>query len=137
MTTIYCGGDLLIEVQIPGESSEMRRGPRFPFSADAEIVTPTGVCSGRVIELSFHGCYLEPISTPTLQNGTDVTIKILRPDEYFEATATVLYSRPMLGVGLAFRSVNPALVPTIRRWLLEALDNGSKDSLPPINKVDQ
>jgi hypothetical protein len=114
----------------------MRRGPRFPFSADAEIVTPTGVCSGRVIELSFHGCYLEAVfSSAMLKTGTNVTVKILRPGEYFEANATVLYSRPMLGVGLCFRSVKPALLPTLQKWLFEALDKGSKDAPPPINKV--
>ena len=40
-------------------------------------------------------------------SGNRVTIKIINKDQIFEATATVLYSRPMMGMAVAFREVKP------------------------------
>jgi PilZ domain len=66
--------------------------PRFPFLASAEVATDDSVELTRVTELSRHGCYLETTKQRTA--GTRVTVKIISEDKVFEATATVLYSRP-------------------------------------------
>ena len=68
--------------------------PRFPFSASAEVASDDSVEVTRVTELSRHGCYLE--TAEHRKAGTRVTVKIINKDQIFEATATVLYSRPMI-----------------------------------------
>src|ERR1700681_2378233 len=80
-----------------------RRTPRFPCSASAELIWGDSIELTRETELSRYGCYLE--SSKQLQAGTRVTVKIFDTGRLFEATATVLYSRPTLGMGVAFREV--------------------------------
>ena len=59
---------------------EDKRGLRFPFNADAEVVLPGGSekIPARVTELSFRGCFLE-ISAP-LQEKQRVRVKIFHSD---------------------------------------------------------
>lgn len=75
-------------------------------------------------ELSRYGCYLET-STP-LPPGTRVALKIMDMDQWFEATATVLYARPTLGMGLAFREVKPAFQIILEDWLRKSLERQNK-----------
>jgi hypothetical protein len=104
-----------------------RRTPRFPFSASAEVRRgPDAVDKTRVNELSLYGCYLDT-KTP-LPRGSQVTIKIYSDEQFFEAAATVVYSQPTLGMGLAFRQVKPVFLSVLQHWLRQALD---KQNAPP------
>jgi hypothetical protein len=106
----------------------VRRTPRFPFSAPAEVVRvgATSVEKTRVNELSLYGCYLDT-KTP-LPRGTNVTVKIISGGQFFEAGATVIYAQPTLGMGLAFREVKPAYLAVLQKWLRQAL---AKQNAPP------
>jgi hypothetical protein len=99
---------------------ETRRTPRYPFSAPAEVIVQASganlLC--RVKELSLYGCYLD--SSVPLGVKTHVLLKIYGPHDYFEATATVIYTHPMLGMGMAFREVRPSFVPILQKWLLQS-----------------
>lgn len=106
----------------------VRRTPRFPFSAPAEVVR-LGTTSGektKVNELSLYGCYLDT-KTP-LPRGTHVTVKIISGGQFFEASATVIYAQPTLGMGVAFREVKPTYLAVLQKWLRKALD---KQNAPP------
>jgi len=96
------------------------RTPRFPFSACAEVASDDSVEVTRVTELSRHGCYLETTKHRTA--GTRVTVKIMSKDQIFEATATVLYSRTMMGMAVAFREVKPLFRSMLKDWLQESLN---------------
>jgi hypothetical protein len=96
------------------------RTPRFPFSASAEVASDDSVELTRVTELSRHGCYLETTKHRTA--GTRVTVKIINKDQIFEAAATVLYSRPTMGMAVAFREVKPLFRSMLRDWLQVSLD---------------
>lgn len=105
-----------------------RRTPRFTFSAFAEIIrldTRTTETT-RVNELSLYGCYLDT-RTP-LPRGAQVIVKIISGGEFFEASATVVYAQPSLGMGVAFREVKPVFLAVLQKWLRQALD---KQSAPP------
>jgi hypothetical protein len=39
-----------------------------------------------------------------------------------EARASVLYSQPMLGIGVAFRKLKPECAAILREWLQQSLD---------------
>ena len=84
---------------------EQRCTARVRFSASAELIRGDLVESTLVTELSLRGCYVEP--TSPLPRGTLVTVKIFAGGEFFQATATVLYSRATLGMGLCFSGVKP------------------------------
>ena len=78
----------------------------------------------RVTELSRHGCYLETTKHRTA--GTRVTIKIIHKDQIFEATAAVLYSRPTMGMAVAFREVKPLFQSMLKDWLHQSLKSRIK-----------
>jgi hypothetical protein len=100
--------------------SEQRKAPRFPFVASAEVSekASTTRVDARVTEISLHGCYLDMINP--LPVGTTVFVKIVAQGETFEASATIVYSHPHLGVGLAFVAVRPQFAATLQKWLAEA-----------------
>jgi hypothetical protein len=54
-----------------------------------------------------------------------VTVKIFDTGRLFEATATVLYSRPTLGMG-AFREVKSVFQTILEDWLQHSLDRQNK-----------
>jgi PilZ domain len=98
----------------------MRRAPRFSSSASAEVIADGSFELTRVSEISRYGCYLET-STP-LEPGTVVTVKIMDGGQLFEATATVLYSRPPRGVGVAFRDVKSVFQTILEDWLSQSVE---------------
>jgi positive regulator of sigma E activity len=108
-----------------------RRSPRYPCSASAEVMWDGLVELTRVTELSRYRCYLE--TTRPLVPGTRVMLKIF-DEGLFEATATVLYSRPPLGMGVAFREVKSIFQTILEDWLQSSLDRLSKK--PSIDDFD-
>ncbi len=103
-------------------SDERRRVPRFPFSAQAELVPMDGnhgPVNTHVKELSLYGCYLE--TSAPLPRSTQVLVKIYSDGDFFEANATVVYTDADLGMGVAFRNVRREYLPVLQKWLQQAL----------------
>jgi hypothetical protein len=100
------------------------RTPRFPFSASAEVASDDSVEVTRVTELSRHGCYLE--TTKHRAAGTRVTVKITNNNQTFEASAAVLYSRPTMGMAVAFREVKPLFRSMLKDWLYQSLEEQNR-----------
>ena len=92
---------------------------RYPFIARAEII-PEGSSRilTRVTELSLHGCYLDFVQ---LSKGAHVSVKLFAEADFFEANATVVYSQPNIGLGVAFRDVKPYFATVLQKWLLLAM----------------
>ncbi len=97
-----------------------RRTPRFPFSGSAEVIGANAVAVTQVTELSLYGCYLAAVSS--LHRGTIVTVRIRTSGQCFEAIASVLYSQPTLGMGVAFREIKPPSQAILQEWLQQSLD---------------
>jgi hypothetical protein len=55
-----------------------------------------------------------------------VALKIMDKGRLFEATATVLYARANLGMGVAFRSVESTSQIILEDWLRESLERQGK-----------
>jgi hypothetical protein len=108
-------------------NQKIRRGPRYPFIAVAEIAhrESGGNFSCRVSELSLNGCYVDMLNT--LPIGSEVATKIFAESECFEANAKVIYAHPNLGMGLAFEQVSLKSQTLLRQWLLKA--SGGLDRL--------
>lgn len=102
------------------EQAQRRRTGRFPFSATAEIVHAGNIILTHVTDLCLFGCYLD-VGRP-LPRGTRVSVKIIGGGQFFEAAATVAYSQPNIGMGLAFREVKPQFLGVLHNWLRQSLD---------------
>jgi hypothetical protein len=102
-----------------------RRGLRFPFSANGEIVVESSrnAMPARVMELSLRGCFLEVSSALTV--GQHLRVRIWHANEFFEALAEVLYVRAT-GVGLVFNDMKPHSRKLLMAWVLGALDSQVK-----------
>jgi hypothetical protein len=98
-----------------------RRAKRFPFIASAEVLAETAGSrmTARVSDLSVLGCYVDTINP--LPGGTPVLIRIFNNSEQFEAPATVVYSHTHLGMGLAFREVQPNSQSVLQNWLQDSV----------------
>ena len=103
------------------KGAERRRTARFPFIANAEVREANSdvKLNARVSEISLYGCYLDMINP--LPMGTLVSVKVFTEIDFLETVASVVYSHPNLGIGLAFRDMNPHFLPILQKWLLEAL----------------
>lgn len=90
---------------------------RFPFVAHAEVIqeNASAAIGAKVTEISLYGCYLE--FTAPLRKGAHVVVKIFTGSDFFEANASVVYSQPNLGTGLAFRGVKPHFAAVLQKWL--------------------
>lgn len=101
-----------------------QRAPRrtFPFDARAEVtLANSDPASARVRKLSLYGCFLKfPIS---LSPGTPAFVKIFKESETFEAGGTVIYSRPGVGFGFAFRDIKPHFLAALQQLLVLATKN--------------
>ena len=73
----------------------------------------------RVTEISPNGCYLQ-MASPA-DTGTSVFIRVFAEGSFFEAHATVVYSQPNIGMGVAFRDLKPYFVDVLKKWLLAAM----------------
>jgi hypothetical protein len=104
---------------------EQLRLIRWPFDARAQIFPQdSGRILTRVTEISLHGCYLE--FTP-LQKGSHVLVKIFAAgSDFFEAGATVIFSQPNMGSGLAFRDIRPYFLIVLQEWLTQAMKDKDK-----------
>jgi PilZ domain-containing protein len=107
--------------QTNAPANDRRRTPRYPFVASAEVLERTSGTRmlARLTDISLYGCYLD-MSNP-LPSGSHVFVKIFRDTDFFEAEASVVYSQPNLGVGLAFREVKPHFLPILKKWLQGAM----------------
>jgi hypothetical protein len=97
-----------------------RRVPRFPCKASAEVTSDAGMELADVTELSRYGCFVQ---TPTpLATGSSLAVKIMNQGHIFAATAMVVYTRPDLGMGIAFREVKSLFQTVLEDWLSELLE---------------
>jgi PilZ domain-containing protein len=100
---------------------ERRRVLRFPFEATAEVSWENSASQvpARVTEISPNGCYLQ-MGRPA-EPGSSVFLKVFAEGSFFEAHATVIYSQPNSGMGVAFRDLKPYFVGELKKWLLTAM----------------
>jgi hypothetical protein len=100
---------------------ERRHSPRITFIASAEVLAESlgPRMSTRVSDLSLSGCYVDTINP--LNNGTLVHVKIFKDSHVFEASATVAFSHRHLGMGLAFKDVQPKFQQVLQDWLPAAV----------------
>lgn len=105
-----------------------RRVPRFPCNAPAEVTSDGAVETSNVTELSRYGCFVE--TSKPLETGTSVAVKIMNQGQVFAAMAMVVYTRPDLGMGIAFREVKLLFQGVLDVWLRDLVEKRSADVNP-------
>ena len=105
-----------------------RRTPRYPFTASIEMREGASEDkrAAHVSELGLNGCYVN--TEGTYPTGTSLGVKIFTETEFFEAQASVVYTRPNKGMGLMFKDTKPFFVTVLRRWLLSAMMASKRSS---------
>ena len=106
---IFFEGDCMVQ--------EQRRSPRYPFFASAELIEDKSDVriTTRLSELGLYGCYLDMMNP--FPAGTSVLIKISEGEAKFESQATVVYSQPNMGMGVAFQNVEERYVEVLQNWM--------------------
>jgi hypothetical protein len=96
---------------------EMRRSPRFPFFAAAEIVdlASASAMNARTSEICRHGCYLDMMNP--FHEGTPLRIRITHQGRAVDASARVVHSQPNVGMGISFDQIEPDHDCIIEEWL--------------------
>jgi hypothetical protein len=105
-------------VETRARSSKDRRAElRYKFSAAIEMVENGSdeKRTGRISDLSRHGCYVD--MNPCYPLGTVAKIFILRDGQSFEGDARVVFSQDSKGMGILFTSIPPASVPILKAWV--------------------
>jgi hypothetical protein len=102
-----------------GKRDERRKVPRYPVNSDSEVEEPRvhAKIKGRMTDLGLGGCYVDAIVTFPI--GTEVHIRMAREDLDFEADATVVFSKPGLGMGLEFTNLTGADRRYLSKWVDE------------------
>jgi hypothetical protein len=70
-----------------------------------------------------HGCRIWRFPLPQFRWGEG--------SDFFEANASVVFSQPNMGLGLAFRDVKPYFSSVLQRWLTRAMNNALEAIQPP------
>lgn len=71
--------------------------------------------SGHTRDLSLFGCFVETV-TP-FPERTEARLRISHAGVNFVARGKVAYSRPNLGMGIAFTAIEPSSLPVLDAWL--------------------
>lgn len=100
-------------------NSERRDYPRYPLSAEAEVVECQSHTrmNARVSDLSRMGCYVEMMSPFPL--GANVKMRIMKNKIPFAAQGRVAYSSGGMGMGVRFTVVEPEQITLLEKWIKE------------------
>jgi hypothetical protein len=99
--------------------ANIRKSPRFPFIASAEIteLRSEARLRARTSDLSREGCYFDTLNP--LPNGTSLKIQVTHQDRHFDTIARVVHSEPHMGMGVAFEEVSTVKAQTLDKWLAD------------------
>jgi hypothetical protein len=103
----------------PNPGRDLRKLPRHPFTASAEILDPATETkiSVRVSEISMKGCYLDALN-PFPLNAV-FRLRIVRDAGSFETSARIAYVHPGFGMGATFIDTPPDQMEVLAKWLAE------------------
>jgi hypothetical protein len=101
------------------KQNERRKIPRYAVNADSEVEEPNvrAKINGRMTDLGLGGCYVDAMMTFPVD--TAVHMRMSREDLHFEADAKVVFSKPGLGMGLAFTDLTANHKKYLTEWVEE------------------
>jgi hypothetical protein len=114
------------------EHAERRSGVRYGITADTEVEEPRTQAKvmGRTADLGLGGCYVDSLTT--FPAGTEVSVRINREGQTFEANARVLYGKPGMGMGMAFLEVADEEKIRLEHWISELSRGAGVAPMKPV-----
>jgi PilZ domain len=105
--------------RLDGPYADRRAVPRYMFIATAEIIEPSTKTrmSGRVNEISQHGCYVDILNT--LPKDTPIRVRIVTDGGSFESAGKIIYVQENVGMGVGFVDAAPEQQAVLEGWLKE------------------
>jgi hypothetical protein len=102
-------------------NSERRRGPRYLFIADTEVIDKNSDanCAARTNELRISGCFIETRNPAPA--GAELWIRIAQRNSTFTAFGCVISVIPRTGMSVAFTSMEPNQLSVLEEWLPTAI----------------
>lgn len=81
---------------------ERRTTPRFRFTARAEVSDHSSdkLLTGKIVEISQRGCYVNTLSAPP--SGTRIRLRITHGLNTFKSIGDVKHVEPGTGMGVQF-----------------------------------
>jgi hypothetical protein len=100
-----------------GLYSQQRTVPRYTFVATSEITDPVNAMrlSGKVMEISRKGCYLDALNVLPL--GAVLHLLISCDQGAFATQAKVIYVQEHIGMGIAFLDTPEDQLQILDSWL--------------------
>jgi PilZ domain len=105
------------KLQTDSSPRERRYTMRYPFSADAEILSlKSGTRVGGVTsDLSLGGCFV--CTRLSLEIGTRIRLTLKRKNQTVTMLAVVRVAKAGTGMGLEFLEVAPDSGETLQGWI--------------------
>jgi|SRR6185437_1403111 len=109
---------------------ERRAHVRYLFTAAADVVdTVSGTrLSARCSDLGLGGCFID--TTSPFPVGTVVALRLTMEQKSFQTSASVAYSMPGMGMGLAFTAAEPNQIWVLKQWIGELSGERPHDLTP-------
>lgn len=100
-------------------NGERRAVPRFAFIATADVIEPVSQTriSGRVSEISLHGCYIDILNT--LPTSTAVRVRISTDSGSFDSAGKIVYVQENMGMGIEFIEPARDQLRVLESWVAE------------------
>ncbi len=94
-----------------------RKAPRYNFVATSELTDTVNAIrmSGRVTEISRHGCYVDILNA--LPEGTSLQMKVSCDQGIFSTKGRIIYVHPGIGMGVAFVDPPEDQLKILDSWL--------------------
>lgn len=91
--------------------------PRYSFVATTELTDPVNAIrlSGRVTEISRHGCYVDALNA--LPVGTSLNLEITCDQGKFTTKSRIIYIHSGIGMGIAFHETAESQMKILESWL--------------------
>jgi PilZ domain len=101
------------------KSSERREADRHVFTASAEVreIGSGAKFTTRTTDLGPGGCFVDTMVPFPI--GSRVQVSVHKDKHAFEATGTVVYAQPGLGMGIAFDALDEQQRDALDAWLGE------------------
>jgi hypothetical protein len=111
---------------MPDVMVDRRVSPRYPLVLVVEVteLSSRAKMTVRTSDVSRTGCYVDTLNPVT--SGSKVIVRLTRGSDIFEASGTVRYVSPGLGMGIQFDEHIPIhQLALLDRWLEDAARHSS------------
>lgn len=100
-------------------TTNLRHATRYPIVASVEVrdVRANIVVRARTSDLSVTGCYID--TRNPLPAATDVELRITYRTGVATIRGTVAFSKPNMGMGVKFASLNDHELETLQSWVIK------------------